>query len=150
MAEYLGEGRKALKVLLLENISAVAVEQFRAAGYEVESHKEALDEPELVDKIRDAVMLGVRSKTAVSKTAIEAAGKLVAVGAFCIGVDKIDRTAANERGVAVFNDPHSNSRSIAELVLGEIIVLLRRTFAASTEMHRGVWNKSAVGAHEVR
>jgi D-3-phosphoglycerate dehydrogenase len=72
------------------------------------------------------------------------------VGAFCIGVEKIDRAAASERGIAVFNDPHSNSRSVAELVVGEIIMLLRRTFAASSEMHRGVWNKSAAGAHEVR
>ena len=139
-----------MKVLLLENISAVAVEQFRATGYEVESHKSALEERELVEKIREAVILGVRSKTAVSKAVIQAGEKLVAVGAFCIGVDKIDRTTANERGIAVFNDPHSNSRSVAELAMGEIIVLLRRTFQASTEMHGGAWNKSAAGAHEVR
>jgi D-3-phosphoglycerate dehydrogenase len=139
-----------LKVLLLENISAVAVEQFRTAGYEVESHKPALDERELVAKVRDATILGVRSKTAVSRAVLEAAERLVAVGAFCIGVDKIDRGAANERGIAVFNDPHSNSRSVAELAIGEIIVLLRRTFQAATEMHGGVWNKSAAGAHEVR
>ncbi len=146
-----------MKVLLLENISGVAVEQFRAAGYEVESLKAALDERELIEKIRGVSILGVRSKTRVSAAVLEAAGAppvastgLVAVGAFCIGVDKIDRGAANERGVAVFNDPHSNSRSVAELVIGEIILLLRRTFQASTEMHSGVWNKSAAGAHEVR
>jgi len=139
-----------LKVLLLENISAVAVEQFRAAGYEVDSHKAALEEPELIEKIRDAEILGLRSKTAVSKAVLESAQKLVAVGAFCIGVDKIDGKAAGERGIAVFNDPHSNSRSVAELAMGEIILLLRRTFAASTEMHGGVWNKSSAGAHEVR
>jgi len=139
-----------LKVLLLENISAVAVEQFRAAGYQVDSHKAALEEPELVEKIRDADILGVRSKTAISHAVIESAQKLIAVGAFCIGVDKIDRAAASERGIAIFNDPHSNSRSVAELALGEIILLLRRTFAASTEMHGGVWNKSSAGAHEVR
>jgi D-3-phosphoglycerate dehydrogenase len=139
-----------LKVLLLENISAVAVEQFRAAGYEVESHKAALEERELIEKIRGAAILGVRSKTSVSKAVIQAGEKLAAVGAFCIGVDKIDRATASEHGIAVFNDPHSNSRSVAELAIGEIIVLLRRTFQASTEMHGGVWNKSAVGAHEVR
>jgi len=139
-----------LKVLLLENISAVAVEQFRAAGYEVETHKEALEERDLIARIHGAEILGVRSKTSVPRAALEAAQKLVAVGAFCIGVDKIDRDSANERGVAVFNDPHSNSRSVAELAMGEIILLLRRTFQASTEMHRGVWNKSAAGAHEVR
>jgi D-3-phosphoglycerate dehydrogenase len=139
-----------LKVLLLENISAVAVEGFRAAGYDVESHKAALEERELIEKVGAVSILGVRSKTRVSAAVIEAAQKLVAVGAFCIGVDKIDRAAASERGVAVFNDPHSNSRSVAELVMGEIIMLLRRTFAASTQMHSGMWNKSAAGAHEVR
>lgn len=139
-----------MRVLLLENISAVAVEGFRDAGYEVESHKTALEERELVDKMKDVSVLGVRSKTRVTSAMLQAAPKLVAVGAFCIGVDKIDQKTASERGVAVFNDPHSNSRSVAELVIGEIIMLLRRTFQASSEMHRGVWNKSAAGAHEVR
>ena len=145
-----------MKALLLENISAVAVEQFRAAGYEVESHKSALEEHELLEKIRGVSILGVRSKTRVTAAALEAAcisassPGLITVGAFCIGVDKIDLKTAGERGIAVFNDPHSNSRSVAELAMGEVIVLLRRTFAASTEMHAGVWNKSAAGAHEVR
>ncbi len=144
-----------MKVLLLENISAVAVGLFRDAGYEVEALKAALEERELVEhlrqeKLREVSILGVRSKTRVSPAVIAAAPNLVAVGAFCIGVDKIDRGAASERGIAVFNDPHSNSRSVAELAMGEIILLLRRTFAASTQMHAGVWNKSAAGAHEVR
>jgi len=139
-----------LKVLLLENISGVAVAGFRDAGYEVESQKTALEERELIEKVKDVSILGVRSKTRVTSPVLAAAPKLVAVGAFCIGVDKIDAKAASERGIAVFNDPHSNSRSVAELVLGEIIMLLRRTFQASSEMHRGVWNKSAAGAHEVR
>ena len=187
-----------MKVLLLENISAVAVEQFRAAGYDVEAHKSALEERDLIEKIRRVSILGVRSKTRVSAAVIETAlsippsrkngekggatpsstseisqvsqiqrdpstgsGQalghptfsspvLLAIGAFCIGVDKIDTKLAGERGIAVFNDPHSNSRSVAELVMGEIIMLLRRTFQASSEMHTGVWNKSAAGAHEVR
>lgn len=139
-----------MKVLLLENISASAVELFRDAGYEVESLKVALDERELVEKVRSISILGVRSKTRISAAVLQAAKQLVALGAFCIGVDKIDRTAASECGIAVFNDPHSNSRSVAELTMGEIILLLRRTFAASTEMHQGIWNKSAAGAHEVR
>lgn len=139
-----------MKALLLENISAVAVEGFREAGYEVESHKTALDGQELVEKVKDISLLGVRSKTRVTSAVLQAAPKLVAVGAFCIGVDKIDQKTASERGIAIFNDPHSNSRSVAELVMGEIIMLLRRTFQASSEMHRGVWNKSAAGAHEVR
>jgi D-3-phosphoglycerate dehydrogenase / 2-oxoglutarate reductase len=139
-----------MKVLLLENISAVAIDVFRDAGYEVDSLRSALDEPALLEKIRDATVLGVRSKTRISSAALAAAERLVAVGAFCIGVDKIDRAAASDRGIAVFNDPHSNSRSVAELAIGEIILLLRRTFQSSTDMHRGVWNKSAAGAHEVR
>ena len=139
-----------MKVLLLENISAVAVGQFRDAGYEVESHKAALEERDLIARISEASILGVRSKTHITAAVLQAAPHLVAVGAFCIGVDKIDRAAASDRGVAVFNDPHSNSRSVAELAMGEIILLLRRTFAASTQMHAGVWNKSAAGAHEVR
>ena len=139
-----------MKVLLLENISGVAVEGFRDAGYDVEAHKTALDERELTEKVREASILGVRSKTRITPPVLEAAKKLVAVGAFCIGVDKIDGKTAGERGIAVFNDPHSNSRSVAELVMGEIIMLLRRTFSASTQMHSGEWNKSAAGAHEVR
>jgi D-3-phosphoglycerate dehydrogenase len=139
-----------LKVLLLENISAVAAQVFRDAGYEVESLKAALEERELIEKIRGVSILGVRSKTRVSKAVLEAASGVATVGAFCIGVDKIDQKTANEHGIAVFNDPHSNSRSVAELTMGEIILLLRRTFQASTDMHKGVWNKSASGAHEVR
>jgi D-3-phosphoglycerate dehydrogenase len=136
--------------LLLENISAVAVEQFRDAGCEVESLKAALDERELIEKVRPASILGVRSKTRITSAVLDAAPNLVAVGAFCIGVDKIDRPAASERGIAIFNDPHSNSRSVAELAIGEIILLLRRVFFSLTQMHAGVWNKSAAGAHEVR
>lgn len=139
-----------MKALLLENISTVAIQSFRDAGCEVESHKTALEERELVEKIQGVSLLGVRSKTRVTSAVFEAAPKLIALGAFCIGVDKIDSKAASERGIAVFNDPHSNSRSVAELVMGEIIMLLRRTFQASSEMHRGVWNKSAAGSHEVR
>ena len=139
-----------MKVLLLENISGVAVTQFQEAGFEVEALKGAMDEKELVQKVRGVSILGVRSKTHVTAAVLDAAPELVSVGAFCIGVDKIDRTASSERGIAVFNDPHSNSRSVAELTLGEIILLLRKAFEASSQMHRGVWNKSSAGAHEVR
>ena len=139
-----------MKVLLLENISGVAASQFEEAGFEVESLSGALDEPQLIQKIRGSSILGARSKTRISAAVFDAAPELVAVGAFCIGVDKIDRAASSERGIAVFNDPHSNSRSVAELVMGEIILLLRRTFEASTKLHDGVWNKSSAGSHEVR
>jgi len=139
-----------LKALLLENISGVAQANFIQAGFEVERLPTALDEAELHEKLSDVVVLGIRSKTPITKAVLEAAPSLLAVGAFCIGVDQVDRAACNPRGVAVFNDPHSNSRSVAELALGEIIMLLRRTFTASTELHRGTWNKTAAGCHEVR
>ena len=139
-----------MKALLLENISGVAQANFIQAGFEVERLPTALDEAELHEKLSDVVVLGIRSKTPITKAVLEAAPSLLAVGAFCIGVDQVDRAACNPRGVAVFNDPHSNSRSVAELALGEIIMLLRRTFTASTELHRGTWNKTAAGCHEVR
>jgi D-3-phosphoglycerate dehydrogenase len=139
-----------LKVLLLENISGVAATQFEEARFTVESLKRALTERELIGKVGGVSILGVRSKTRITAAVLEAAPELVTVGAFCIGVDKIDRGGLSDRGIAVFNDPHSNSRSVAELTMGEIILLLRRAFEASSQMHRGVWNKSSAGAHEVR
>jgi len=139
-----------LKVLLLENISGVAASQFQEAGFTVESLKGALEERELIEKVRGTSVLGVRSKTHITAAVLDAAPELVSVGAFCIGVDKIDRAASSERGIAVFNDPHSNSRSVAELAMGEIILLMRRTFEASTQLHGGIWNKSSAGSHEVR
>jgi len=139
-----------LKVLLLENVSGVAATQFEEAGFEVELLKGTLEEAALIAKLREISILGVRSKTQITAAVLEAAAELVAVGAFCIGVDKIDRAAASNRGIGVFNDPHSNSRSVAELAMGEIILLLRRTFELSRQLHGGVWNKSAAGSHEVR
>ncbi|HEX4386728.1 MAG TPA: phosphoglycerate dehydrogenase [Myxococcales bacterium] len=139
-----------MKALLLENISGAARANFTRAGFEVESLTGALTEAQLKDKLHDVSLLGIRSKTNITKAALEAAPQLLAIGAFCIGVDQIDRASCSQRGVAVFNDPHSNSRSVAELALGEIIMLLRRTFSASSELHGGTWNKTATGAHEVR
>jgi D-3-phosphoglycerate dehydrogenase len=139
-----------LKALLLENISGLAASAFSAGGLEVETVSAALDEAELSKKMRDVTVLGVRSKTKVSDAVLDAAPNLLAIGAFCIGTDKVNLAAASERGIAVFNDPHSNSRSVAELAMGEIILLMRRIFAASTDLHQGKWKKSAVGSHEVR
>lgn len=139
-----------MKALLLENISGVAKSRLIEAGFEVESLPSALSESQLRDKLRDAAVVGIRSKTNITPGAIESAPSLLAIGAFCIGVDQIDKAACNHQGIAIFNDPHSNSRSVAELALGEIIMLLRRIFAASTELHGGTWNKTASGCHEVR
>jgi D-3-phosphoglycerate dehydrogenase len=139
-----------LKALLLENISGVAKSKLIEAGFEVESLSSALNASQLREKLHDVSVLGIRSKTNITPEALESAPSLLAVGAFCIGVDQIDKAACSRQGIAVFNDPHSNSRSVAELALGEIIMLLRRTFAASTELHGGTWNKTANGCHEVR
>jgi D-3-phosphoglycerate dehydrogenase len=139
-----------LKSLLLENISGIAKSNFMEAGFEVESTSRELAEEQLRERLQDVTVLGLRSKTKVTAAALEAAPRLLAIGAFCIGTDQIDLHACSERGIAVFNDPHSNSRSVAELALGEIIMLLRRTFAASMDMHGGKWNKSSAGSHEVR
>jgi len=139
-----------VKALLLENISGVAAATFTNAGYEVERVSAALEEHELAAKMRQVSVLGVRSKSKVSRRVLDAAPNLLAIGAFCIGTDKIQLEPCSERGVAVFNDPHSNSRSVAELAIGEIIMLARRVFAASTDLHAGRWKKSAAGSHEVR
>ena len=139
-----------MKALLLENISGVAKTNFLSAGFEVETASGALHEAELKQRLRDVAVLGIRSKTRVTPAVLDAAPDLLAIGAFCIGTDQIDRHACSEHGIGVFNDPHSNSRSVAELALGEIIMLVRRVFAASTQMHNGAWNKTAAGCHEVR
>jgi len=139
-----------LKALLLENISGVANSRLADAGFEVETVSGALNGETLKQKLRGVSLLGIRSKTRISEEILQSADSLLAIGAFCIGVDQIDRSQCSRRGIAVFNDPHSNSRSVAELALGQIIMLMRRIFAASTEMHGGQWNKTAAGAHEVR
>ena len=139
-----------MKALLLENISGIAADLFARHGFTVETVSGALDEQALAQRIAGVSILGVRSKTPITRALVEHAPELLAIGAFCIGVDRIDRSACSDRGVAVFNDPHSNSRSVAELALGEIIMLARRVFASSTDLHRGDWKKSAAGCHEVR
>ena len=139
-----------MKALLLESISGVANSRLADAGFEVETISGALNGETLKQKLRGVSLLGIRSKTRISEEILQSADSLLAIGAFCIGVDQIDRSQCSRRGIAVFNDPHSNSRSVAELALGQIIMLMRRIFAASTEMHGGQWNKTAAGAHEVR
>lgn len=139
-----------MKALLLENISGIAKNNFVRAGFEVETASGALGEDALKEKLRGVEVLGIRSKTRITRGVLETAPQLLAIGAFCIGVDQIDRAACSERGIGVFHDPHSNSRSVAELALGEVITLVRRVFTASTQMHGGVWNKTAAGSHEVR
>ena len=138
------------RALLLENIHPGAAELLTDAGFEVERQKGALDERELVERLDDIDVLGIRSRTQLTEAVIEKTRDLVAVGAFCIGTNQIDLAAATRRGVTVFNAPFSNTRSVVELVIAEIIALTRRLTDKSAEMHAGVWSKSATGAHEVR
>ncbi|GAB7052104.1 phosphoglycerate dehydrogenase [Catenuloplanes indicus] len=138
------------RVLLLENIHPDAVARFESEGYVVESVSSALDEEELISRIEGVSLLGIRSKTKVTARVIEAAKDLAAIGAFCIGTDQIDQVAASEAGIAVFNAPFSNTRSVVELALAEIIALTRRLTEKNNGMHAGIWDKAADGSHEVR
>ncbi|MBA2621441.1 MAG: phosphoglycerate dehydrogenase, partial [Acidobacteria bacterium] len=143
--------RSKIKILLLENISDSAVEELNASGYEgVKRLSGALGEADLIREIKGVHILGVRSKTRVTEKVLEKADKLLAVGAFCIGVNQIDLKAATEKGVAVFNAPYSNTRSVAELVVGLCVVLIRKIADKNAAAHRGVWLKDATGAFELR
>jgi len=138
------------RALLLENIHPDATARLTKAGYEVETLKGALGEDELIEKIRGVSLLGIRSGTHVSDRVLASAPGLLAVGAFCIGTNQIDLVSAASRGVAVFNAPFSNTRSVVELAVAEIISLARRLPEKNIGMHNGDWDKSAKGAHEIR
>ena len=140
----------AMKALFFEGIHADAVATFSRAGYDVRTLPGSPDAAVLVQEIRNVTVLGIRSKTRITKSVLESAPELLVVGAYCIGVEQIDCASCTEQGIAVFNDPHSNTRSVAELALGEIIVLVRRVFHTSLALHRGAWHKSSKGCHEVR
>ena len=139
-----------MKALLLENIHHEAVRLLDDAGLEVTERRSALGEAELAAALPGVRLLGIRSKTQLSADVLAAAPDLLAVGAFCIGTDQIDLAAASALGIAVFNAPYSNTRSVVELTLAEIIGLTRRLTEKDRGMHAGVWDKSASGAHEVR
>lgn len=142
--------RNRIRMLLLENVHPAAVERLEEAGYSVETMKGALDEDDLIEAIKGVHVLGIRSKTNVSRKVLDAADRLMAVAAFCIGTNQVDLDAAADKGVAVFNAPYSNTRSVVELAIGMMIVLMRDVADKSREMHKGKWNKSATGSREVR
>ena len=142
--------KSRIKVLLLENVHPVAVQLFEQEGFKVEIRKGALDEDELIEAIRDVSILGIRSKTNVTARVLENANKLMAVGAFCIGTNQIDLDTCTQKGIAVFNAPYSNTRSVVELAIGEIIMLIRSIVPKSNLMHKGGWDKSAKNSFEVR
>jgi D-3-phosphoglycerate dehydrogenase / 2-oxoglutarate reductase len=139
-----------VRVLLLEQIHTDATALLTSAGFQVEILDRALDEDALVERVGDVTLLGIRSKTHVTARVLDAAPELIAIGAFCIGTNQIDLSAASERGVTVFNAPYSNTRSVVELAIAEIVALTRRLTEKNALMHAGVWDKSAHGAHEVR
>lgn len=140
-----------IKILLLENISDSAVRQFNDYGYtDVEKINGALSEMELMRAVKGVHLLGIRSKTKITKNIIDAAEKLVAIGAFCIGVNQVDLGAATEKGIAVFNAPHANTRSVAELIIGLSVMLIRKIADKNAAAHRGVWLKDATGSYELR
>ena len=151
MAKQTSYPRGKIKILLLENISDSAVEELRAGGYlEIRKMNGALSEAELVNAVKGVHLLGIRSKTQITKNVINAAHKLLAIGCFCIGVNQVDLRAATEKGVAVFNAPYSNTRSVAELVIGLCVMLIRKIADKNAAAHQGRWLKEAKGSFELR
>ena len=139
-----------LKALLLENVHPLGRQILESTGFEVVTRSGALDEAELAEALRGVHLLGIRSKTQVTANVLAAAPDLLAIGAYCIGTNQIDLRAAAGQGVAVFNAPFSNTRSVVEVAIADIIALTRRLTEFDKQMHAGVWNKSASGSHEVR
>jgi len=143
--------KEKINVLFLENISDVAVKYFNAAGYSsVKKITGALSEDQLIKEIKNVHLLGIRSKTHITARVLAAADKLQAIGCFCIGVNQVDLKAATNKGVAVFNAPYSNTRSVAELVIGTSILLIRKIIDKNNAAHKGIWLKEAKGCFELR
>lgn len=140
-----------IKVLFLENISDKAVQYFKQQGYaDVKKIAGSLSEEELIKVIKDVHILGIRSKTFISKKVLDSAKKLQAIGCFCIGVNQVDLKACKQKGIAVYNAPYSNTRSVAELAIGASILLIRRILDKNNAAHKGIWNKDAKGSFELR
>lgn len=151
MAKKTSYPKNDIRVLLLEGLSATAVESFRAAGYSnIQTHNKSLPEDELKRQIAEAHIIGIRSRTQLTAEVLAEARRLIAIGCFCIGTNQVDLDAAEILGIPVFNAPYSNTRSVAELVVAEAIMLLRGIPQKNAECHRGGWSKSAAGSHEVR
>ncbi len=143
--------RSKIKILLLENISDAAVAELEQSGYaEIKRFKGALSEADLVEEIKGVHILGIRSKTQITEKVLENADKLLAIGAFCIGTNQVDLRYARQKGIAVFKAPYSNTRSVAELVIGLCVMLIRKISDKNAAAHRGVWLKDAKGSYELR
>ena len=143
--------KEKINILFLENISDVAVKFFNESGYaNVRKLNGALSEDQLIKEIKNVHLVGIRSKTKLTAKVLAAAEKLQAIGCFCIGVNQVDLTAATEQGIVVFNAPYSNTRSVAELVIGSSIMLIRKIVDKNKAAHEGIWNKEATGSFELR
>ena len=151
MATHLSLPKDKIRILLLEGVNESAVDLLRKNGYHnITSLKGALEGEDLKQALQGVHLLGIRSRTQITNEVLEAANKLIAIGCFCIGTNQVDLNAARNLGIPVFNAPFSNTRSVAELVMGEIVMLLRRIFPRSTECHQGLWDKSSNNCWEVR
>ena len=135
--------KSKIKVLLLENIHETARAIFRSEGVDLEVLSGSLSQADLIDKVQDVHLIGIRSKTNITEPVLEAARRLLGIGCFCIGTNQVDLAGAHRRGIPVFNAPFSNTRSVAELVVSHIVALSRHIPDHVREMHRGTWNKSA-------
>ena len=142
--------KSKIKVLLLEKLDKSARDLFEKEGYDVETHDGSLSENKLIDKIKKVSILGIRSKTHISKKVIKSSNRLLSIGAFCIGTNQINLNECAKVGITVFNAPYSNTRSVVEIVIGQIINLLRSVIEKSNDLHDGIWRKDSINSYEIR
>ena len=142
--------KNKIKVLLLEKIDTVAKSIFEKEGYEIETFDTSLNEKELSEKIKDISILGIRSKTIITKKVLQSANRLLSIGAYCIGTNLINLKECQKKGVIVFNAPYSNTRSVVEIVIAQIIILMRNIIRKSNQMHKGIWKKDSINSYEIR
>ena len=142
--------KNKIKVLLLERINTIAKSIFEKEGYEIETFNKSLNEKELSEKIKDISILGIRSKTIITKKVLQSANRLLSIGAYCIGINQINLKECQKKGVIVFNAPFSNTRSVVEIVIAQIIILMRNIIRKSNQMHKGIWEKDSINSYEIR
>ena len=142
--------KNKIKVLLLEKIDTIAKSIFEKEGYEIETFDTSLNEKELSEKIKDISILGIRSKTIITKKVLQSANRLLSIGAYCIGINQINLKECQKKGVIVFNAPFSNTRSVVEIVIAQIIILMRNIIRKSNQMHKGIWEKDSINSYEIR
>ena len=150
MNKKLSYPKEKINVLLLENVDEVARKTFVEEGYNVETISSSLNEKELIEKIKKVSIIGIRSKTILNKKILSNAKRLLVIGAFCIGTNQIDLDFTKKKGIIVFNAPYSNTRSVVEIVIGQIILLIRNIVEKNNQMHKGIWKKNSDNSYEIR